>query len=82
MEAARKAGVRRAAAGLRPGGTGGRFHPDGRRRRPQQRARYRTAQADDVALILHTSGTTSRPKIVPLLQSNVAASAQNIASLR
>ncbi|MEO0991934.1 MAG: AMP-binding protein, partial [Pseudomonadota bacterium] len=35
-------------------------------------------QADDVALILHTSGTTSRPKIVPLLHSNVAASAQNI----
>ncbi len=34
--------------------------------------------ADDVALILHTSGTTSRPKIVPLLQSNIAASAQNI----
>ncbi|MDA7425726.1 acyl--CoA ligase [Thalassococcus lentus] len=34
---------------------------------------------DDVALILHTSGTTSRPKIVPLLQSNVAASAQHIA---
>ena len=34
---------------------------------------------DDVALILHTSGTTSRPKIVPLLQSNVAASARNIA---
>ncbi len=36
--------------------------------------------ADSVALILHTSGTTSRPKIVPLLQSNIAASAQNIAS--
>ena len=36
--------------------------------------------ADDVALILHTSGTTSRPKIVPLLQSNVAASAHNIAT--
>jgi acyl-CoA synthetase (AMP-forming)/AMP-acid ligase II len=35
-------------------------------------------RADDVALILHTSGTTSRPKIVPLLQSNVAASAHNI----
>jgi acyl-CoA synthetase (AMP-forming)/AMP-acid ligase II len=32
----------------------------------------------DVALILHTSGTTSRPKIVPLLQSNVAASAEHI----
>ena len=35
--------------------------------------------AEDVALILHTSGTTSRPKIVPLLQSNVTASAHNIA---
>ena len=34
--------------------------------------------AGDTALILHTSGTTSRPKIVPLLQSNVAASAENI----
>ncbi|WP_298835774.1 acyl--CoA ligase [uncultured Roseobacter sp.] len=33
---------------------------------------------DEVALILHTSGTTSRPKIVPLLQSNVAASAVHI----
>jgi acyl-CoA synthetase (AMP-forming)/AMP-acid ligase II len=32
----------------------------------------------DIALILHTSGTTSRPKIVPLLQSNVAASANHI----
>ena len=34
---------------------------------------------NDVALILHTSGTTSRPKIVPLLQSNISASASNIA---
>jgi acyl-CoA synthetase (AMP-forming)/AMP-acid ligase II len=33
-----------------------------------------------VALILHTSGTTSRPKIVPLLQSNLVASARNIGS--
>ena len=37
-----------------------------------------TPGPDDVALILHTSGTTSRPKIVPLLQSNIAASADNI----
>ena len=37
-------------------------------------------EGTDVALILHTSGTTSRPKIVPLLQSNVAASAENIAA--
>ncbi|MEP6017553.1 MAG: acyl--CoA ligase [Paracoccaceae bacterium] len=39
-----------------------------------------SAGADDVSLILHTSGTTSRPKIVPLLQSNLAASAQHIAA--
>ena len=35
---------------------------------------------DMEALVLHTSGTTSRPKVVPLLQRNIAASVQNIAS--
>lgn len=34
--------------------------------------------ADDIALVLHTSGTTSRPKIVPLSQRNLCASAGNI----
>ena len=34
--------------------------------------------ADDTALVLHTSGTTSRPKIVPLLQRNVLATARHI----
>ena len=34
---------------------------------------------DEIALILHTSGTTSRPKIVPLSQRNVSVSAGNIA---
>jgi len=34
--------------------------------------------ADDAALVLHTSGTTSRPKIVPLSHRNVCASARNI----
>ena len=37
------------------------------------------AEADDVALVLHTSGTTSRPKIVPLTHANVCASARHIA---
>jgi acyl-CoA synthetase (AMP-forming)/AMP-acid ligase II len=36
------------------------------------------AGPDDVALVLHTSGTTSRPKIVPLSHANVCASAANI----
>lgn len=38
------------------------------------------ASPDDVALLLHTSGTTSRPKQVPLLHRNLAASARNIAA--
>ena len=38
------------------------------------------AQTDDIALILHTSGTTSRPKIVPLTHRNVCASARNIST--
>jgi oxalate---CoA ligase len=33
----------------------------------------------DTALILHTSGTTSKPKLVPLLHRNLIASALNIA---
>lgn len=36
------------------------------------------AEAEDIALVLHTSGTTSRPKIVPLRQINVTASAAHI----
>jgi acyl-CoA synthetase (AMP-forming)/AMP-acid ligase II len=36
------------------------------------------AEEDDIALVLHTSGTTSRPKIVPLSHRNVTASAYHI----
>ncbi|UCE20537.1 MAG: AMP-binding protein [Gemmatimonadota bacterium] len=38
------------------------------------------AQPGDVALILHTSGTTSRPKIVPLTGANICTSAHNTRS--
>ena len=38
------------------------------------------AEPGDIALVLHTSGTTSRPKIVPLAQRNITASARNIAT--
>lgn len=36
------------------------------------------ASPENIALVLHTSGTTSRPKMVPLSQSNVCASARHI----
>lgn len=36
------------------------------------------AEVDDVGLVLHTSGTTSRPKLVPLSQRNLVASAVSI----
>jgi len=36
------------------------------------------ARANDIALVLHTSGTTSRPKMVPLSQRNLCASAGHI----
>ena len=37
-------------------------------------------EAADMALVLHTSGTTARPKIVPLTNGNLAASARHIAT--
>lgn len=40
----------------------------------------RFAAGNDVALILHTSGTTARPKIVPLTHANLCASAHAIAT--
>lgn len=36
------------------------------------------AHPEDIAMVLHTSGTTSRPKIVPLSQCNICASAENV----
>jgi acyl-CoA synthetase (AMP-forming)/AMP-acid ligase II/acetyltransferase-like isoleucine patch superfamily enzyme/acyl carrier protein len=37
-----------------------------------------TAAPDDTALVLHTSGTTSKPKIVPLSQQNLCSSGHSI----
>jgi acyl-CoA synthetase (AMP-forming)/AMP-acid ligase II len=47
---------------------------------PAAEARAGRPGADDTALVLHTSGTTSRPKIVPLRQRNLVRSARNIAA--
>jgi len=45
---------------------------------PGTAAQPGAAAEDDVALVLHTSGTTARPKIVPLTHGNVTASARHI----
>ena len=45
---------------------------------PAQAAQPGAAEAGDIALVLHTSGTTARPKIVPLSQANICASARHI----
>lgn len=42
-------------------------------------AAFEPADPNDIALVLHTSGTTSRPKQVPLLHRNLVASAEGIA---
>jgi oxalate---CoA ligase len=41
--------------------------------------RMADAAPDDIALLLHTSGTTGRPKLVPLSQANLVASAHQTA---
>jgi acyl-CoA synthetase (AMP-forming)/AMP-acid ligase II len=45
-----------------------------------QQAPFTPGSAEDVALLLHTSGTTRRPKQVPLRQRNVMASVRAIAA--
>jgi acyl-CoA synthetase (AMP-forming)/AMP-acid ligase II len=40
---------------------------------------FDSPRPDDTALILHTSGTTSRPKRVPLSHTNLMTSARNVA---
>src|SRR5436190_3871621 len=62
---------------LIPGENGvGRFHLSGVSRPLAASAGF--AEADDVALVLHTSGTTSRPKMVPLTHANLLAAARHI----
>lgn len=62
---------------LIPGEAAGDFTLEGGE--PGNAARPGQAWPEDEALVLHTSGTTARPKIVPLTQANICASARNIA---
>lgn len=45
---------------------------------PDSTAQIQNPESHHIALVLHTSGTTSRPKIVPLTHSNLCTSANNI----
>lgn len=76
LPAAEKFGVAVLRLSVAPGAPAGVFTLSSQG--PAARCDTSAPGAEDVALILHTSGTTSRPKIVPLLQANVAASAQNV----
>ena len=72
VEVAKSRGIR--VLRLRESRTAGAVHLDG-----IGEARAEPRGDDAIGLILHTSGTTSRPKMVPLSQANLAASARNIA---
>lgn len=73
-DVAAKLGV--AVLELVPGEHAGSFTLEGGS--PAKAAHPGVAEAGDIALVLHTSGTTARPKIVPLSQANICASARHI----
>lgn len=78
LEVAAALGIAVARLRFDPSEPAGRFDLDGAAVSAGGPARF--AHGDDVALVLHTSGTTSRPKIVPLSQRNICASAAAITS--
>ncbi|MDR3408591.1 MAG: acyl--CoA ligase [Methylovirgula sp.] len=78
IEVAKKLGIAVLTLTLDASGVAGAFTLSGGEKKPAANPGY--SEGEDIALILHTSGTTSRPKIVPLSQRNVTASAQNIAT--
>ena len=74
VDVARQMGI--AVLELAAAGPAGTFELYGQPR--PLRARGGLAEPSDVALALHTSGTTARPKLVPLTQRNLAASSAHI----
>ena len=81
LEAARSLDIPVAELAVAEGAPAGRFDLSMARPSPPPAAAVETGPAgpDDIALALHTSGTTSRPKLVPLTQANLCASAGHIA---
>jgi acyl-CoA synthetase (AMP-forming)/AMP-acid ligase II len=58
----------------------GSFHLQSTRLQTSVRASPAVTGPETIALILHTSGTTARPKMVPLTNANLVASARHIAA--
>ncbi|MCZ6489600.1 MAG: acyl--CoA ligase [Acidobacteria bacterium] len=75
---ARKHGIRVAELTIPSGAASGLFDISGSPAGDGP-SRGGTAESGDIALVLHTSGTTSRPKLVPLSQQNICASAASVA---
>ena len=74
---------RRLGTGARRSQAGGDGPPEllvAGKARPSPAADFEPGGPDDVAVVLHTSGTTSRPKQVPLRQRNLMASTRTIAA--
>ena len=70
-------GIRVLELTVDPASPAGIFRLDGIEPETSQEASL--AEPDDVALLLHTSGTTSRPKLVPLTHRRLCVSARNVA---
>jgi oxalate---CoA ligase len=65
-----------ASAATDPAGT---FHIEGRQHQRQAADPSRSGADEQLALLLHSSGTTARPKMVGLTHENLCASARSIA---
>lgn len=80
IDVARKLGVRVLDLVVPPGAPAGHFtlQPREAAAAPAATANGGYSQAGDIGMVLHTSGTTSRPKIVPLSVGNLCASAAHI----
>lgn len=76
--AAAKAGVPLIELVVRPGAPSGQFTLDVGKLAPGKAGKSGPARGPEISLVLYTSGTTTRPRIVPLSVSNLAASARHI----
>ena len=80
VDAARKLGVRMIELVIPEGARAGEFTLDVGTASETASTNPGPSRPEDVAMVLHTSGTTSKPKRVPLSVANLCASASHIAA--